>query len=73
VLLHPLVELTLDLATVDTGGHDEPLPGRAQLSDLEAQPIDRFPQRLDMPSRQGDRPPFANLREVFRHRTGDVK
>jgi hypothetical protein len=57
VLLHPLVELTLDLATVDIGCDDEPFPGRTQLGDLEAQPIDRFQQRLDRSGLQVDRPP----------------
>jgi hypothetical protein len=67
------VGFTLDQAALGIGGHDEPLPGSAQLGDLEAQPVDRFPQRLDMPGLQGDRPPLHESREVVRHRTGGVK
>jgi hypothetical protein len=36
VLLHALVQLTLEPAAVGIGGQDEPLSGRAQLRDLEA-------------------------------------
>jgi hypothetical protein len=53
VLLHAIVELALDLAAIVVGSQDKPLPGRAQLRDLEAQPVERFPQRLDVPSLQG--------------------
>ena len=62
VLLHAVVEVALDAAAVGIGGQDEPLPGRAQLLDLEAQPVERFLQRLDVPSLQGDRPPARGLR-----------
>ena len=73
MLLHALVQVALDPAAVGIGGQDEPLPGRAQLRDLEAQPVERLPQRLDVPSLQGDRPPGRELPEVVRHRTGGVK
>jgi hypothetical protein len=73
VLLHALVQVTLDSAAVGIGGQDEPLPGSAQLRDLEAQPVERFPQRLDVPSLQDDRPPSRLLPGVVRHRTGGVE
>ena len=52
MLLHAVVQVALDLAALGVGGQDEPLPRRAQLRDLEAQPVERFPQRVDVPSLQ---------------------
>jgi hypothetical protein len=40
------VEVTLDPVAFGVGSEDEPLVGRAQFRDLDAQPIDLFPQRL---------------------------
>jgi hypothetical protein len=52
MLLHALVQVTLDPAPLGIGSQDEPLPGCAKLRDLVAQPIDGFAQRLDVPSLQ---------------------
>ena len=52
VLLRAVVEVALDPAAVGIGGQDEPLPGRAQLLDLEAQPVERLPAALDVPNLQ---------------------
>jgi hypothetical protein len=52
VLLHALVQGTLDPTAVGIGSQNEPLPGRAQLCDLGTQPVERFPQRLGVPSLQ---------------------
>ena len=48
VLLRTVVEVVLDSATVGIGGQDEPLSGRPQLFHLEAQPVERLLQRLDV-------------------------
>lgn len=64
MLLHSLVELTLDRVPVGIGRNDEPLSGRVQLSDVEAQPLDRFPQCLDMPGLQVIALLFANLQRL---------
>jgi hypothetical protein len=37
------VQITLDPAAVGIGSQDEPLPGRAQFRDLDAQLVERFP------------------------------
>ena len=52
MLLHAVVQVALDAAAVGIGGQDEPLPGCAQLFDLDAQPVERLLQRLDVPSLQ---------------------
>jgi hypothetical protein len=57
VLLYALVEITFDGAALGVGGLDEPLAGRLQLGELEAKPVERLPQRLNVRSLQGDRPP----------------
>ena len=49
MLLQALVELTLDPATVGIGRRDESLPRSTQLLDLEAQPVDRFLERVTWP------------------------
>jgi hypothetical protein len=72
VLLHALVWLALDPVPVGIGSQDETLPGHAQLRDIVAQAVGRFPQYLGMPSLQRDRPPGPRLQEVVRHRTGGV-
>ena len=48
VLLRTVVELALDPAAVCIVGDSEPLPGRAQLFDFDAEPVERFLRRLDM-------------------------
>jgi hypothetical protein len=73
VLLRTVVEVALDPAAVCIGSQDQPLPGRAQLLDLEAQSVEGLLRRLDVRKLQGDRPPARGLPEVVRHRTGVVK
>ena len=72
MLLHAVVELPLDPAAVGIGGQDEPLPRRAQLLDLEAQPVERLLQRLDVPE-PPERSTSSAVAEVVRHRAGGVK
>jgi hypothetical protein len=64
LLVHDLVEVALDRAAIGVGSDDKSLARRTQLRVLEAQPTDLFPQRLDVPSLQGDRPPTPCLPEV---------
>ena len=52
MLLHAVVQLTLDPAAVGVGGQDEPLPRCMQVRNLEAEPVERFPQRLGVLSLQ---------------------
>jgi hypothetical protein len=73
VLLHARVQVPLDHAAVGIGGQDEPSPGGAELRDLEAQPVERFAQLLDVPSIQGGSTSCRGLAEVVRHRTTAVK
>jgi len=54
VLLRTVVEVALDPLTVGVGGQEEPLSGRAQLLDFEAQPVEGFLWRLDVRYFQGD-------------------
>jgi len=61
VLLRTVVEVVLDSAPVGIGGQDEPLSGRPQLFDLEAQPVERLLQRFDVGLFQGDRSPARGL------------
>lgn len=61
LLLWPVVEVTLDLATVGIGSSDDSLSGRTELPDLEAQPVERLLRRLDVRNLQGDRPPARGL------------
>jgi hypothetical protein len=61
VLLHALVQVTFDEAAVSVGVEDEPLTRRLQLHDLEAEPVERFPQRLNVRSFQRDLPPARRL------------
>ena len=72
VLLRTVVQLALDLAAVGISGQDEPLPGRTQLSDLKAQPVERFLQFLLLPVRRATTSGRRRA-EVVRHRTGGVK
>jgi hypothetical protein len=58
------VQFALDLPAVGIGGHDEPLPGRAQLADLTEQPVERFPQFRLLPSRQSDDLLVDNVRKL---------
>ena len=39
-------------AALGIGRLDEPLAGRSQLGDVEAEPVERFPQRLNVRSLQ---------------------
>ena len=64
VLLRAIVEVALDRAAVCVGGQDEPLAGRAELFDLEAQPVERLLRRLDVRKLQGDRPPFEDCQKL---------
>ena len=48
VLLRTVVELALDSAAVCIVGDSQPLAGRAQLFDFDAEPVERFLRRLDM-------------------------
>ena len=48
VLLRTVVKLALDPASVCIVSDSQPLAGRAQLFDLEAQPVERLLRRLDM-------------------------
>lgn len=48
VLLRPLVQVKLDPAAVGIGSKNEPRPGRAQLGDLGAQPLELVVPRLDL-------------------------
>ena len=43
MLLHTLVQVTLDSPAIGIGGEDEPLPRRTQLRQLEPQAVERFP------------------------------
>ncbi len=52
VLLRTVVQLALGPAAIGIGRKHEPFAGRAQLFDLTAQPVERIPQCLDVPSRQ---------------------
>ena len=52
VLLYALVQIALDRTAVGVGSQYEPLPRRAQLRDVVAQLVERFAQRLDVPSLQ---------------------
>jgi hypothetical protein len=61
LLLYALVEITFDGATLGVAGLDEPLAGRLQLGNLEAKPVERLPQRLNVRSVQCDRPPARRL------------
>jgi hypothetical protein len=72
VLLRTVVKLALDAASVGIVGDGQPLAGRSQLFDLDAQPVERLLRRLDMRKLRG-RPPARGLREVVRHRTRAVK
>ncbi len=56
VLVHAVVQITLDHAAVGIRGQDEPLPCCAQLLDLDAQSIELL-LHVDLPSLQFDRPP----------------
>jgi hypothetical protein len=42
MLLHALVEVTLDAASIRIGSENEPLPRRSQFLGLLAQPVERF-------------------------------
>ena len=48
MLLRTVVELALDPASVCIVGDSQPLAGRAQLFDLDAQPVERLLRRLDI-------------------------
>jgi len=48
VLLRTVVQLALDPAAVCIVGDSQPLAGRAQLFDLDAEPVERLLRRLDM-------------------------
>jgi hypothetical protein len=58
---------------VGIGSKDEPRPGRAQLGDLGAQPLEFGAPRLDLLGLQGYRPPGRGLPKTVRRRTRDVK
>ena len=68
----PSCRSTLDPAAVVVGGQDEPLPGRVQLRDLEAQTVERFPQLLDCGGHPGRSTSRSWLLEVVRHRARGV-
>jgi hypothetical protein len=40
VLLHVVVQVALDRASIGVGGKNEPYPGRAQLDNLRAEPFE---------------------------------
>jgi hypothetical protein len=65
LLLHARVQVALDPAAVRIGGQDQPFSRRAQLLDLQPQPIERFPQCLNLSSVQGDRPPAGSSGTLF--------
>jgi len=48
VLLRTVVEVALDPAAVCIVGDSQPLQGRAQVVDLEAESLERLLRRLDM-------------------------
>ena len=43
MLLHSVMEGTLDSPAIRIGGEDEPLPGGTHLCELEPQAVERFP------------------------------
>jgi len=55
VLLHGLMQLSLDQTAVGVGIEDEVLQGRVQLPDLDAQPVE-LPPHVDLPILQVDQP-----------------
>jgi hypothetical protein len=73
VLVHTIVQITLDCAAVRVRGQNEPLPRCAQLLDLGAQPLELVSPRFDLLGLQGYRPPGRGLPETVRRRTRDVK
>ena len=56
MLVHPVMQFTLDGAAVGIRGHDEALSGFAQLRDLGPQSIELL-LHFDLPTVQFDRPP----------------
>ena len=48
VLLRTVVEVALDPAAVNIVGDSQPLAGRAQVFDLQAESLERLLRRLDM-------------------------
>jgi hypothetical protein len=46
VLLHAVVQISLDPAAIGEGAHDQPLTGCAQLRDFGAQVVERLAKRL---------------------------
>jgi hypothetical protein len=65
LLLHARVQVALDPAPVGIGGQDQPFSRRAQLLDLQAEPIERFPQCFNLSSVQGERPPAGASGKLF--------
>jgi hypothetical protein len=61
VLVHTVVQLALDGAAIAIRGKNEPRPGRAQLGDLGAQPLELVVPVLDLLGLQGYRPPGRGL------------
>jgi hypothetical protein len=61
VLVHTVVQLALDGAAIAIRGKNEPRPGRAQLGDLGAQPLELAAPRLDLFGLQSYRPPGLGL------------
>jgi hypothetical protein len=61
VLLRAVVDVTLDAPAVRIGSENESRPGRAQLGDLGAQPLELVAARFDLLSLQSDRPPCRGL------------
>ena len=57
MLVHTVVQITLDRAAVGIRGQDEPLSSCAQPLDLGPQSIELIAPRLDLPSLQFYRPP----------------
>jgi hypothetical protein len=55
--MHTVVQITLDRAPIGVGSKNEPRPGRAQVGDLGAQPLELVVSRLELFSVQSYRPP----------------
>ena len=73
VLLHAVVQVTLDRATVGIGGQNEPRPRRAQLGDLGAQPLELVARCFSLLGLQGYRPPGSGLSRLSVAAPRDVK
>jgi hypothetical protein len=67
------VQVTLDPPAVGIGSENEAHPGRVQLGDLGAEPLQLVAPCLGLLGLQSYRPPARGLPETVRRRTRDVK